>query len=838
MAKKQQTIIQELIIKAPTRKSIDVGEWRTALRAADMGRMKQLYDLYEDLLIDGVLSDAIDKRIMAVTNSAITFQDANGKEIVEMFDIIDSTDFEELLKTIMNRVFWGRSGGEFNFTDGFRFEPIPAQHIGLESRSILRNAFDAQGIPYEGDDHLLILGKPRQYGVMLKTAPFAIWKRGGFGDYAQWLEIFGMPQRVGKYSSYDSESRKLLEQALEQAGSAPYVVIPKESEVETTNNTGSGSSGTSYNDFRRACNEEMLITVLGQTLTTVQNETGARSLGEVHKEVEEGKNKADMRYVQRVLNYIVLPLMEKRGFPVSGGSFVFPESATELSVNDVLMLSDIMEIPQSFLHDKYSIPVPQNGEPIARRMGGLSSPYQGKVYAGGGRMDSGGDGEEIENADHTFLERVRSFFALAPQGGATGFLPINLNDQQLHDRIIKHAINQGGFMPELFEWISNDLISALSKKAVRMADLGFTYGYQSDAFRTAQELNIFQFSAAKTLAESQRLNELYREAKSFEEFHRMASAELDVFNKTWQRTEYQTATLISESAETYNRLNSKKELFNIWMYKTVGDDKVRQEHREIDGIVLPADDVRWNKIWPPNGWKCRCYIVPRMRHEVTDSEIAESRVRVDAFLQTDEWKRSAASGFGVNRAALPEIFTADQQYIAKFPDNASKWLKNVNYREYGLKSFEQYRKAAGSNAPVYQGTTAEFAAGLARENGRTFLTDFNDRKIGFDVTAWEAAHKNKIAERLQFVKAAAETLKLPDEVWVNARQDVYKITKDVTAKWKQARKGKPVNKFSQYVFLKYYSDKTIAVIANISGGTVYDVVTWFPVAERSATMNY
>jgi len=226
-----------------------------------------------------------------------------------------------------------------------------------------------------------------------------------------------------------------------------------------------------------------------------------------------------------------------------------------------------------------------------------------------------------------------------------------------------------------------------------------------------------------------------------------------------------------------------------------------------------------------------------MRHEVTDSEIAESRVRVDAFLQTDEWKRSAASGFGVNRAALPEIFTADQQYIAKFPDNASKWLKNVNYREYGLKSFEQYRKAAGSNAPVYQGTTAEFAAGLARENGRTFLTDFNDRKIGFDVTAWEAAHKNKIAERLQFVKAAAETLKLPDEVWVNARQDVYKITKDVTAKWKQARKGKPVNKFSQYVFLKYYSDKTIAVIANISGGTVYDVVTWFPVAERSATMN-
>ena len=40
-----------------------------------------------------------------------------------------------------------------------------------------------------------------------------------------------MPQRVGKYSSYDIESRQLLTQALEQAGSAPYIVIPKESEV-------------------------------------------------------------------------------------------------------------------------------------------------------------------------------------------------------------------------------------------------------------------------------------------------------------------------------------------------------------------------------------------------------------------------------------------------------------------------------------------------------------------------------------------------------------------------------------------------------------------------------
>jgi len=103
-----QGATMQLVVKAPTRKSSDVSTWRTALQSADMGRIKLLYDLYDDLMIDGVLADAVDKRIGAVTNSPITFQDANGQEVQEIIDLIDSPDFEELLTTIMNARFWGR----------------------------------------------------------------------------------------------------------------------------------------------------------------------------------------------------------------------------------------------------------------------------------------------------------------------------------------------------------------------------------------------------------------------------------------------------------------------------------------------------------------------------------------------------------------------------------------------------------------------------------------------------------------------------------------------------------------------------------------------------------
>lgn len=819
MAKKQNTggtVINQIIIKAPQRKTSDVGEWRNALTLADSGRVKRLFDLYDDLLIDSYLSDSYNKRREAVTNAEITFQDVNGQEVPEMVALMDTIGFEDLLNLIMDVRFWGRSAMEFDFTDGFSVFEIPKKHIDLINRQILKQDTDINGIPYEGDDNLLVLGKPRDFGLFLRTAPFVIWKRGGFGDWAQWLEIFGMPQRVGKYSSFDPQSRQLLEQALEHAGSAPWLVIPKESDVETVNNTGSGSSGTSFNDFRKACNEEILITVLGQTLTTIQGDKGARSLGEVHKEVEGSKNRSDMRFVQRVLNQFFLPRLEKRGFPVTGGRFVFPESAEQLSVSDIVGLSEIIDIPASYLHDKFSIPVPKDGEQVARRK------FQ-QFSVPDDEIDDKTDEGSAKNSDRNFFKKLADFFVQAPAmtGAISNGNLLILSDEDLHDRLIKKVGEKiiGRFDPELFDWISKDLISALYTKPQRMADLGFTYGYQSDAFRTAQELNIFHFSAAKTLAEIQRLNELYRQSKSFDEFHKSASEELDVFNKTWQQTEWQTATLITESTENYNRLKNKTKLFPYWEYRTVGDDKVREEHRKLHGLMLPANDPRWDKIWPPNGWKCRCYVVPRMRQEAEDIDFDEMRSRVDAYYKTPEWKQNEAQGFGVNRALMPEIFNENQMYIKKFPNQAAKLFKDINYTTYGLKSYEQMRSNAQDKIPVYDGAIKDFVDALKKEDGKTFFTDYNGRSILFDEKDFLKKHsKEKYEARAKYFKAMSETLKTPDEVWINS-----------------GISGK--NMFDQYVFLKYYEDETIAVIGAIENGIVYKIKTWFPVSEVQKTAN-
>lgn len=801
----KQPIITQLVFAKPQRQPTDVGKWRSALVSADAGRVKQLFDLFSDLLIDGVLGDAVDKRIDAIKLAPLAFHNADGQEVEEMNTFMDSPAFEELLETIMQAKFWGRSGGEFSFTtDGWNFDAIPPKHIRIENQNIVINDTDDKGIDYTADDHLLILGKPRNFGLLLKAAPYAIWKRGGFGDWAEWLEVFGMPKRVGKYSSSDPQSRKLLEEAFQRAGSAPWMVVPKETDVEQTTEGGGGSS-TSYGDFRKACNEEMLITILGQTMTTLDG--SSRSQSETHKEVEESKHRTDMRYVQKVLNHVVVPLLEKRGYPVTNGSFIYPDDTEPLTVAEVVQLSTIMDIPTSYIQYKYGIPVPDEGEAIARRQ------QQPTLSIAPNPDDEDQDDiGEIKNSDKAgFWRTLGSFFVSAPESGATSETHIKLSDESLTDRIIKASTQGTAFYPDLFDFISSNLLTALDARPVRLADLGFTYNYQNDAFRTAQELNVFHFSAAKTIAELQTLNDLYRKSKSFSDFHKQATEKIDVFNKTWQRTEWQSATLISESTANYNRLSKKTDMFPYWKYVAVMDGKTRPEHASLNGLILPANDPLWSQIWPPNGWKCRCYVVPLMRHEVEGINFNTERDKANAYFDTTEWVNAKAQGFGVNRAIVPQVFAENQMYIKKFPTMAKRLLKDLNYQTYKLGSYEANRKAATIAASKYQGTLPDFVSTLKTENGLTFFTDYLGRNIEFKLQQYLNGHKNKLADRVQYVKAAAETLKTPNEVWIN---------------------GEGSNELNQYVFVKYYTDVAMIVTARIKGANLYEVVSWWPAHEN------
>jgi SPP1 gp7 family putative phage head morphogenesis protein len=46
----------------------------------------------------------------------------------------------------------------------------------------------------------------------------------------------------------------------------------------------------------------------------------------------------------------------------------------------------------------------------------------------------------------------------------------------------------------------------------------------------------------------------------------------------------------------------------FWVYRTMGDNRVRPAHRALQGFIARADDPFWRKYYPPNGFNCRCMV--------------------------------------------------------------------------------------------------------------------------------------------------------------------------------------------------------------------------------------
>lgn len=87
-------------------------------------------------------------------------------------------------------------------------------------------------------------------------------------------------------------------------------------------------------------------------------------------------------------------------------------------------------------------------------------------------------------------------------------------------------------------------------------------------------------------------------------------------------TAFNTAMQRAYSLGRYEQMSDPavKDVLPFWQYWTVGDDRVRPEHAIIDQFVARADDAVWLKIYPPNGFNCRCSVVPILESEALKAD--------------------------------------------------------------------------------------------------------------------------------------------------------------------------------------------------------------------------
>ena len=416
-------------ITQPKRFNIDTADFMGAVKAAenvDYAQRTKLYDLYADILLDTHLSSVIEKRKNAVLCSAIEFQ-RDGKPDYSINEQILSPWFYRCVADILDARFWGFSLMQFfKSGEGIDYDLVPRKHVEPMRKLILQYQTDIHGTPWEEFTDLLFVGNDTDLGLLVKAAPWVIYKRNTTADWAQFSEVFGMPIQEYIYDTDDEEARARALNDANSIGSLATFIHGKDTELQLRESGNKTGTADIYERLVERCNSEISKLILGNTLTTESSKNGTQALGTVHKKVEDNVAKADREYVLNVLNYDMTDIFSHMGIDTSGGRFCFPEKKdvdanTKMSILTQLRNTFFLPVDDDYLYKEFGIEKPkdydrqkQNQEEDRRmRQQALLQPKKEDE-----EDTDGGQSSNPKSQSSKLKDRLRSFFVKAPRGGA------------------------------------------------------------------------------------------------------------------------------------------------------------------------------------------------------------------------------------------------------------------------------------------------------------------------------------------------------------------------------------------------------------------------------------
>lgn len=277
------------------------------MRDADQGNIVAYLTLAQEMEErDLHYRSVIHTRKMAV--SAITpvlelpKDDSVSKEIAQHVEdrIIHSPKFEGLVFDMMDgvakgfscvEIIWKLDANEwypvdYKFSEQrhFTFDRDTMETPLLRSDDVRRLDEEEEGVPlrpYQWIVHKpkIASGIPIRTGLARTAAVGYACKRWTVADWMAFLDIFGIPIRLGKYPQSMAEKRKELLRAILQIGSDAAAVIPEEMQLELIE-AGKGSGGSGAIVFEQTAtywDKQQSKLVLGQTMSTDDGSSLAQS---------------------------------------------------------------------------------------------------------------------------------------------------------------------------------------------------------------------------------------------------------------------------------------------------------------------------------------------------------------------------------------------------------------------------------------------------------------------------------------------------------------------------------------------------------------------------------
>ena len=324
--------------------SLDVGALHTALRQAEGGDVRQLFAIYRDaVLADSHVQSEFSKRKLAIIGDTYSIlptdktsePDLSAARLIETI-IEDIPGWNLAVSHLMDSVLWPVAVVEKVFRpagSGFTIQklvPVPHDLLDFNLGTLRIRETDAGGRPLEQfhapdpvryivhRNHLLTT--PDHWGGPMRSILFW-WLLGSMDRdwWARFLDRYGSPFLVGKYSQSDDESRSVLERAFSMAVRIGGLVISNETDVEIKQ-AATASTGEAYQLFYQISRREISKLIVGQTLSAEAQSTGLGSgVAGVQAEVRDDYRKFDAKAIGETLrDQLFRPLLAYNSLAVVG----------------------------------------------------------------------------------------------------------------------------------------------------------------------------------------------------------------------------------------------------------------------------------------------------------------------------------------------------------------------------------------------------------------------------------------------------------------------------------------------------------------------------------------
>lgn len=277
------------------------------------------YKGYRELLYDAHLWSCVQSRKSGSLSNEYEIV-GDSAELVQ--ELLAGIDIHKLAEDILDSLFFGFQPIEIYWEmkagklapQKLIAKPQELFYIDSDNQLKYRPAGQIKGIELPKRKFLDIRNKASHsnpYGMALLSKCYwpIKFKNGGIRFWVNFMERYGMPLLVGKYTrgSTMSEAEKLAE-LLAGMTEDSVIVTPNDIDI-SLEEPHRYSSVRLYSEMIKLSNSEISKAVLSQTLTT-EISTGSRAAAETHFKIRNELVRSDMRLVENGINTLIRYALE------------------------------------------------------------------------------------------------------------------------------------------------------------------------------------------------------------------------------------------------------------------------------------------------------------------------------------------------------------------------------------------------------------------------------------------------------------------------------------------------------------------------------------------------